>query len=256
MAIKLSAKRLSTLQGQQGILAEIPMERTLGNTITFEGVPSLRVLLVDKIGSFPLTDELVAISAQIDMHNYEDRGKQNEWLANAVQKIEKPEAVAALANRRTETLNTTMVRLPWQTLEAALPMMEERTLAHVVDVCTGSGYGYNQIPEDKVRARYLSAWIQRDPDISYGTKRYCSQIVRFCAKHRPGWTPAFIHMVNTRMLKYLDEYQHSSESVERILGEMGPFVKVKTSGLHIDVDMHDPLTFLSSPPAWVTTEEE
>ena len=98
--IKLSERRLRTVEGQAGIVAAIELEKKLGNQVRFEASPSFRELFEVRLEGFPYSDNLMRILSQQDFRLYSSRSALREYLEKNIHRVRSLPAVTDIIKFR------------------------------------------------------------------------------------------------------------------------------------------------------------
>lgn len=137
--IKITAAKLRTVEGQAAVCAAMDMEAALDNRYGFEGTPSLRDLLVEKMDQWPFSDNLFRIYVEVPMVRYQDSTDVGKWREHRITEVKCPKVVAAYVNHSNYEAVRNVVKLPWNILEEAYPLMHDTAMlgltSHILFNC-------------------------------------------------------------------------------------------------------------------------
>jgi hypothetical protein len=225
--IKITATRLRSTEGQAGICAAMDMEATLGNQYGFEGTPSLRSLLIDKMAEWPYSDNLFRIYAEVTQHQYQDAQRASEWLKSRAKRLTQPKAVASYVNARSYAAYEGVRGLSYTILEEAFPLIETydrlNLLRNMLENCPRV-----------VRPKYMTTVLRSqigEYDMAQLVKGYC-QVWR----SEPRLIRAMVNLTNA----YIRERMESKP--EQILMHLRCAIHEQLTPLEFKYTLHNPAT--------------
>lgn len=242
MAIKISDKRLSTVQGQEAIVAAVDLEITMGNSdVKFEGDPSLRALLVERINKYPYSDWLLAIQILTSQHAYEDSRAREAWIEKHLPRVTTPKVVALWSNANSYNASIVFNTLPHELVEKAIPYFTQHTLSQILGDITGSNEVSNKV-RNIHNLRLLACFMRsEEPDITE-VQNFSARYIERCAKHKTQrWLPAIVHMVNKRYGPILES--GSTDDVATVIEHGYQFLKFSRTRNSLTATLYNPHTF-------------
>ena len=233
MPTLLSRKRLSTLQGQQAILASIALDKTMGDADgRFQGDPSLRVLLADEITKFPFTDELFAISTACELRNWEDSKVQADWLQTMAPKVKSPDVIAVYYSRNSHRRAASLPLMDRDVVKREVWLMERYALRSLISDAFTAGV---------MEPMYLAAEIANPNADDSHVANHFHLAVKLWGKGSRQELPGLAHMVNTRIRRTIGEYE--ADGLSSLFMNLSQFFERKLDGLHITLDLRPPLAY-------------
>ena len=229
MPTMLSRKKLSTLKGQQVILASIALDKTMGDSDgKFQGDPSLRVLLADEIKTFPFTDELFEICTKCDLRSWEDSRVQHEWLTSVAYKVTSTRIVAEYYNRYSYHLKDSLVQMDRGILRKVVWSLSSYTLRTFIDSAIELGV---------LEPMYLAAEIKMEESDDCSVERHFREAVTLW-KDNPQALPGLAHMVNVRIKNTMNRYK--ADGLSSLFLNLSGFFERKIDGLRVTLDLRPP----------------
>ena len=231
MPITISRKKLSTLQGQQGVIAAIDMEKTLNTGVdNFAGDPSLRVLLVDEIDKFPFTDELFDISVRVRQRAYQDSTTQREWLEKHISQVKDPNVVARYITQY--HYDPKKFPVDREILKKACWEMDDRTLHHFIDAT---------IDGRELEPMYLAAEINHPDAAMYAIGLHIVEAVKLWGRNRRQVFPGLTHMINQRILKEMAT--DDPRDMVQVWENLSNFYVRTYNGLTVTITLRSPMAY-------------
>jgi len=233
MPINISRKKLSTQQGQQGVIAAIDMEKTLDTGVdNFSGDPSLRVLLVDEIDKFPFTDELFDISVRIHNRAYEDSNAQSTWLTAHAKLVKDPGVIARYFNRYSYELGDSIKAIDRGILKRACWLMSANTLDTLID---------KAFAQKVMEPMYLAAEIKNEDANDCSVELHMQEAVKLWGKSNRQVFPGLVHMVNTRILKKMES--NVTRDVTEVWEYLSKYYVRTCAGLSVTITLRNPMAY-------------
>lgn len=246
MAITLSARRLSTVTGQEGIVAAINLEKTLDKDadVNFKGDPSLRILLVDDVAKWPYSDALFQIQLEVRQHRYEDGTARDKWLTDHLPQVKSPQALATWCNQNVWDAHTHLYGKqprPLELIDAALPHMSTQVLENILEHTTDSEANRKK-KYPNINLRMLRHLLGREDSNTASVCDISKEFIHAAwASDRRQWVPAVIHMVNTFYRKKMGEY--NAEKLSDLFDSGWEFLKITREPGKFMTELHDPHAF-------------
>lgn len=203
MSITLTRKRLSTVEGQLGIVGAMDMEKMLNPhlEIKLEGSPSLRVLLVDLIDKYPYSDHLFRIMLQVRMHRYYDATVRKNWMSSHLSRVRDPKIIADWCNEYCYDVDKALPVVDKELMEQAYQYMSYRALESLMRDYTVIDplWKYFSI-------RALAVFLRHKDLTPSDAGRFGSLLIRMCDTHKcKQYIPAITFMVNSHIKRMIAE---------------------------------------------------
>lgn len=242
--IKLSVKRLSTVEGQAGIAASIGLESKLGNAVTFEASPSFKELWEIKLNEFPYSDHLLRILARQDLRLWESRHAVSEYLDRNMHKLRSLEALVDLVQNHAVNnavrYNAVMGNVDEDVLHAMLPLSTGGALLHLMgnSVTMYRHYGdrrdvYLVPPTPRM---VLSLMAKTDLGDHLTHKAACIA-TRVCLDNYPELFRGVIYHLNNQIRRFVST---GKESIPSVTNTFSDFMKPSPRQNEMAMVMWDP----------------
>lgn len=233
MPITISRKKLSTQKGQQGLIAAIDMEKTLGTGVeNFSGDPSLRALFIDEINTFPFTDELFDLQIRVGQRACEDSTKQREWLESKVELVKDPGVIARYCTSYRHRLKPTVTKVDRALLRKACWLMDQYTLSYLIAAA---------FEEKAMEPMYLAAELKHKDAHASDIGGHMQQAVVAWGESRREVFPGLVYMVNQYILRYMAS--DDPLDVTSVWENLSKYYVRTFEGLSVTMTLRNPMAY-------------
>jgi len=241
MGIKISGKRLRTVQGQLSVVEAAKLEKTLGNEVKIEGDPSLRVLLCDNINTYPYSDWLLAIQLLTEQHRYDDNNVRSTWIDKNIKRCRTPYVAALWANENRYDCRKIFNILPAEVTEKSIPMFDEATCDSILDAwCPDSWERGKARPV--LNLRVLSTFLSKEDPANDAIAKHADTFLRDCYRRKDAQAvKAILFMANRHLRRRLATEDHSG--VADVINEAKQLIQLERTATSVTAKLYDPYNF-------------